>query len=175
MKYCTKNKSSLDFKIETQNYLYHDFVKPPNLQWSAYLCSMRGGRMGVLWAAEEQEGIWHISLYVGLARGYRHSSLSSFLRWHLQCSRSPSHSIHHFTASAMQRVETDLFIGQFLILCLDSVPCKVRLSHLLQAMNWHVLQIWPSFTHSRYKIFRFQWHLHGIASLCQCHNRLVTL
>lgn len=63
--------------------------------------------MGVLWAAGEQEGIWHISLYVGLARGYWHSSPSSFLGWHLLCLHLVS--IHHLTASAMQTVETEIF------------------------------------------------------------------
>lgn len=82
----------------------------------------------------------------------------------------PSHSI----CNADSR-DRDLITGQFIVLSLDSMPCKVRLPHLLQAMNWHALQIWPSFTHSRYKIYRFRLHLCGIASLCQCHNRLVTL
>lgn len=70
----------------------------------AYLRSMGGGGMVVLWAAEEQEGIWHIDLHVGLAHGYRHSSPSSFLGWHLQCLHLVS--LHHLTASATQRVET---------------------------------------------------------------------
>lgn len=107
MKLCTKSKSSLDFQIETQIYLCCAFVKPPNLQWELYLCSMRGHGVGVLWAAEEQEGIGHIVLYMGLALGHRHSNPSSVLGWYLQCLHLLS--IPHLTLSAMQRVETDIF------------------------------------------------------------------
>lgn len=44
------------------------------MQWAVYLCDVRGGGMVALWAAEEQDRIWHITVCVGLMRGSRHQT-----------------------------------------------------------------------------------------------------
>lgn len=43
-------------------YLFLDFVNCADMQGGEYLCHVRGGGVVALWAAEGQEGIWHITM-----------------------------------------------------------------------------------------------------------------
>lgn len=120
--------------------------------------------------------MWHVAVRVGLVRGSRRRTQRSLLSVGMQASASCEHPPSHSICSAESRAGELSRDGS--LRCIWTPRCQTigaRLSHVLQVTHWHALQIWPSFMRSRNKIYRFQSHLHGIASFHRWHNELVTL
>lgn len=173
-----KNKTHLDFGIETQTL---------PIPWFCWACWYAAGC--VLVQCERRwkgctVGCWGAGgdmahrCMCGAGAWVQAPNLSGpsfLLGWRLE--RLPLVSIHHLTASAMLRAAGELSQEGLLrwVWILKRHELGVRLPHISQATHWCGLQIWPSFVHSRYKIYRIQSRLHGIASFRQWHNGLVTL
>lgn len=125
-------------------------------------------------AAEEQEGIWYIAVRVGPGTKPQWSFLSVRMasRAPASCEHPSSHSMCNAESRAGELSQDTLLCWAWTLKC---HTIGVRLSRIIQAMHWHALEIWPSFMHSKYKIYRFQSHLHGITSFHQLYSGLVIL
>lgn len=120
--------------------------------------------------------MWHVAVRAGLGRGSRHRTQRSLLSVGTQASASREHPPSRSICSAESGAGELSRDGS--LRCLWTPRCHTtgaRLSHVLQPTRWHALQIWPSFMRSRNKTYRFQSHVHGIASFHRWHNGLVTL